>query len=247
MPKLADLKIRIFSDGADLPTIKAMYGMPWIKGFTTNPTLMRKAGVADYKAFAEDVLRAVPDRPVCFKVFADEFDDMEAQALEIHSWGPNVVVKIPVTNTRREFAGPLIQRLSESGVHLNITAVLTLEQVRAVAEHLAFPTPAMVSVFAGRIADTGTDPVPVMRQALNILKSVPNVELLWASPREVLNIVQANEIGCHIVTATTDILQKLSLLGKDHDDYSLETVEMFYRDAVMAGYTLPVPKRATVS
>jgi len=238
MSKLSDLKIKIFADGADLARIKVMYAKSWIKGFTTNPTLMRKAGVSDYKAFAQQVLRAVPDRPVSFEVFADEFDEMEAQAMEINSWGPNVNVKIPVTNTKRQFAGPLIRRLSEAGVQLNITAVLTLDQVLAIAEHLAAKTPAIVSVFAGRIADTGTDPVPVMRQALTILKARPNPELLWASPRELLNIFQADAIGCHIITATNDILKKLSLVGKDLAGYSLETVEMFYKDAKAAGYTI---------
>jgi len=244
MTQLGGMKIKIFADGADLAGIKAMYAKPWIKGFTTNPTLMRKAGVADYKAFALEVLKAVPDKPVSFEVFADEFDEMEAQAMEINSWGPNVNVKIPVTNTKRQFAGPLIRRLSEAGVQLNITAVLTLDQVRAVTEHLAAKTPAIVSIFAGRIADTGTDPVPVMRQALTIMNAKPKAELLWASPRELLNIVQANEIGCHIITATNDILNKLSLLGKDHGDYSLETVEMFYKDASAAGYTISCAKRA---
>ena len=244
MTQLGGMKIKIFADGADLAGIKAMYAKPWIKGFTTNPTLMRTAGVADYKAFALEVLKAVPDRPVSFEVFADEFDEMEAQAMEINSWGPNVNVKIPVTNTKRQFAGPLIRRLSEAGVQLNITAVLTLDQVRAVTEHLAAKTPAIVSIFAGRIADTGTDPVPVMRQALTIMNAKPKAELLWASPRELLNIVQANEIGCHIITATNDILNKLSLLGKDHGDYSLETVEMFYKDASAAGYTISCAKRA---
>ena len=238
-----ELKVKIFADGADLTGIHAMYAKPWIKGFTTNPTLMRKAGVPDYKTFAQEVLRIVPDRPVSFEVFADEFDEMEAQALEINSWGPNVNVKIPVTNTKRQFAGPLIRHLSEAGVRINITAVLTLDQVQAICGHLSTKTPAIVSVFAGRIADTGTDPVPMMRQALAILKDKPKAELLWASPREVLNIVQANEKGCHIITATNDILNKLTLLGKNHEDYSLETVEMFYKDASVAGYTIPHVKR----
>ena len=242
MTKLADLSIKIFADGANLAEIRAMLANPWIKGFTTNPTLMRKAGVVDYTAFAQEVLRAVPDRPVSFKVFADDFGEMEAQAMEIHSWGPNVNVKIPVTNTKGQFPGRLIRHLSEVGVHLNITAVLTLDQVRAVADHLAAQTPAIGSVFAGRIADTGTDPVPVMRQALTILNGTPRAELLWASPRELLNIVQANEIGCHIITVTTNILNKLSLLGKDHGDYSRETVEMFHKDAAAAGYTIPCTK-----
>lgn len=239
MMRLADLGVEIFADGADLEAIKAMYAKPWIRGFTTNPTLMRKAGVADYRRFAESVLKAVPDRPVSFEVFADDFAEMERQAREIASWGPNVDVKIPVTNTRREFAGPLIQRLSRAGVQVNVTAVFTLEQVKAITASLAEETRAIVSVFAGRIADTGVDPVPVMREALKILQTRPGAKLLWASPRELLNIVQASEIGCHIVTVTSDLLAKLSLLGKDHEDYSLETVEMFHRDAATAGYTIP--------
>jgi transaldolase len=239
MAKLTDLKIKIFADGADLEGIRAMYAKPWIKGFTTNPTLMRKVGVADYKSFASEVLCEVPDRPVSFEVFADEFSEMEAQALEIASWGSNVNVKIPVTNTKRQFAGPLIRRLSEAGVQLNVTAVMTLEQVRAITDALAASTPAIISVFAGRIADTGVDPVPVMREALRIMQAKPKTELIWASPRELLNIIQADEVGCHIITATNDILNKLPLLGKDHDTYSLDTVQMFYRDARAAGYTIP--------
>jgi len=239
MPRLADLSMKVFADGADLAGIQAMSAKPWIKGFTTNPTLMRKAGVKDYKAFAFDVLKIVPDRPVSFEVFADEFDEMERQALEIASWGSNVNVKIPVTNTEGQFSGPLIQRLAGQGVQLNITAVMTVEQVRSIADHLAEETPAIVSVFAGRIADTGADPVPIMSEALKMLESKPKAELLWASPRELLNIIQANEIGCHIITATNDVLAKLPLLGKDHIEYSLETVQMFYRDASAAGYTIP--------
>jgi len=246
MPTLSDLKIKIFADGADLAGIMAMYAKSWIKGFTTNPTLMRKAGITDYKTFAHEVLKAVPDRPVSFEVFADEFDEMEAQAMEIASWGRNVNVKIPVTNTKRQFAGPLIHRLAKAGVQLNITAVMTPEQVRAIVDCLVTDTPAIISVFAGRVADTGTDPVPVMREALKLIQGMPKAELLWASPRELLNIVQANEMGCHIITATNDILNKLTVLGKDHGEYSLETVEMFYKDAVAAGYTIPSMKR-TVS
>jgi transaldolase len=238
MINLDDLGVKIFADGADLAGIKAMYAKPWIRGFTTNPTLMRKAGVVDYKSFAHEVLRAVPDRPVSFEVFADDFVEMERQAREIASWGPNVNVKIPVTTTRREFAGPVIQRLSRDGVQVNVTAVLTLEQVKAVTASVAEETPAIISVFAGRIADTGVDPVPVMREALKIMQARPKAELLWASPRELLNIVQASEIGCHIITVTNDTLGKLSLLGKDHEDYSLETVEMFHRDAATAGYAI---------
>jgi transaldolase len=239
MRQLDGMNIKIFADGAEVNGIKAMYANPWVRGFTTNPTLMRKAGVSDYKAFALDVLRVVPDRPVSFEVFADEFEEMERQAMEIASWGANVNVKIPVSNTKSQFSGALIHRLSKAGVQLNITAVMTLEQVRAIADVLVSDTPAIISVFAGRIADTGIDPVPVMRDALKLLQSKPKAELLWASPRELLNIVQANEIGCHIITATNDILNKLQLLGKDHSDYSLETVEMFHRDATAAGYTIP--------
>ncbi len=239
MPMLSDLRINIFADGADLAGIKAMSAEPWIRGITTNPTLMRKAGVTDYKAFALDVLNIVPDRPVSFEVFADDFDEMARQAMEIASWGPNVNVKIPVTNTRGQFAGPLIRQLALNGVQLNITAVMTLEQVRAISEYLVDETPAIVSVFAGRIADTGVDPMPIMREALKALGSKPKAQLLWASPRELLNIIQADEMGCHIITATNDILAKLPLLGKHHREYSLETVQMFYRDASAAGYTIP--------
>jgi transaldolase len=239
MQAASGLRVKIFADGADLSGIKAMYQQPWIAGFTTNPTLMRKAGVTDYKAFALEVLRVVPDRPVSFEVFADDFDAMEEQALEIASWGSNVNVKIPVTNTRREFAGPLIRRLSKRGVALNITAVFTAEQIQGIAENLSPQVPAIVSVFAGRIADTGTDPIPLMQDGLNILKARQKAELLWASPRELLNVVQADQIGCHIITVTHDILGKLSLLGKDLGDYSLDTVKMFYKDATAANFSIP--------
>lgn len=232
------LRVKLYADGADLGGIREMAARPWVRGFTTNPTLMRKAGVTDYAQFAREVLRAVPDRPVSFEVLADDFAEMERQALQIASWGPHVYAKIPVTNTRGDFAGPLIRRLARAGVQVNVTAVLTLRQVKAVAEHLAAATPASVSVFAGRIADTGVDPEPVMAEALNILQARPRAELIWASPREVLNVVQADRIGCHIITLTADILAKLPLLGKDHERYSLETVQMFFRDAAAAGYTL---------
>jgi transaldolase len=250
MPATSDLRIKIFADGADFDGIMKMYANPLIKGFTTNPTLMRKAGVADYEAFARKLLAAVPDRPVSLEVFADDFDEMERQALAIGSWGKNVNVKIPVTNTKREFAGPLIRKLSAAGVAVNVTAVMTLDQVRQVTECLAPGTPAIVSVFAGRIADTGVDPVPIMAESVKILKSRPKAELIWASPRELLNIFQADAIGCHIITVTNDVLAKLSLVGKNHDDYSLETVQMFYRDASAAGYSIdtggvaPVTRRA---
>ena len=238
MNHVKNLKVKLFADGADLAGMTEMAANPLIRGFTTNPTLMRKAGIADYAAFAREVLAVIADRPVSFEVFADDFGEMEAQALEIASWSRNVNVKVPVTNTRGEFCGPLIERLSRAGVQLNVTAVLTLDQVRRVAERLAPETPAIVSVFAGRIADTGRDPVPLMTEAVRILKPKPKAELIWASPRELLNIFQADAVGCHIITATNDILKKLQLVGKDLDAYSLETVEMFYKDAKAAGYTI---------
>ena len=238
MTHLNALKVKLFADGADLAGIREMVANPIIKGFTTNPTLMRKAGVADYKSFALQVLGLVKDLPISFEVFDDDFAEMEKQAHEIASWGKNVNVKIPVTNTRGEFCGPLVERLSRGGVRLNVTAVMTVEQVRRVADRLTPDTPAIVSVFAGRIADTGRDPVPIMAEAVKVLKSRPKAELIWASPRELLNIFQADAIGCHIITATNDILKKLSLVGKDLDRYSLETVEMFYKDAQAAGYRI---------
>jgi len=238
MSPVDKLRVKIFADGADFDGIMKMYANPLIRGFTTNPTLMRKAGVADYEAYARKLLAAVPDRPVSLEVFADEFDEMERQALAIASWGRNVNVKIPVTNTRREFAGPLIRRLSTAGVALNVTAVFTLEQVKRVTDCLSADTPAIVSVFAGRIADAGIDPVPLMAEAVKILATKPKAELIWASPRELLNIIQADAVGCHIITVTHDILAKLGLIGKNQDDYSLETVQMFYRDAAAAGFSI---------
>ena len=238
MKTIADLKVKLFADGADLDGMKEMYMNPLIKGFTTNPTLMRKAGVQDYKAFAREVLEAIPDRPISFEVFADEFDAMENQAFEIASWGNNVNVKIPVTNTGNQFSGPLVERLSKAGVVLNVTAVMSLDQVRRITECLAPDTPAIISVFAGRIADTGRDPIPLMAEAVKIMRARPKAELIWASPRELLNVFHADSIGCHIITATNDILKKLSLVGKDLERYSLETVEMFYKDAQAAGYRI---------
>ena len=232
------LKVKLFADGADRAGMLEMYEKPYIRGFTTNPTLMKKAGISDYEGFAHEMLREIPDRPISFEVFADEFDEMERQALKIRTWGENVYVKIPVSNTRQQMSYGLIERLSGAGVHLNITAILTLEQVREVAAAVQNGPASVVSVFAGRIADTGFDPVPVMSEALEILRVAPQAELLWASPREVLNIYQADAIGCHIITATNDILRKLSLSGKDLAEYSLETVQMFYDDANRAGYTL---------
>lgn len=234
------LAIKLFADGADLAGIKEMAANPLIRGFTTNPTLMRKAGVSDYKAFALEVLKVVRDRPVSFEVFADDFSAMEKQALEIASWGQNINVKIPVTNTKGEFAGPLVTRLSEAGVQLNVTAVTTLDQVQAITDSLAHGTPAIISVFAGRIADTGRDPMPVMAEAVRVMGVRPKAELIWASPRELLNIFQADAVGCHIITATNDILKKLHLVGKDLPAYSLETVEMFHRDAQAAGYDIKI-------
>jgi transaldolase len=215
-----------------------MYRLPYIKGFTTNPTLMRKAGVADYREFARAVLAAIPDRPISFEVFSDDFDEMASQALEIASWGSNVNVKVPVTNTRGEFAGPLISRLSRDGVFLNVTALMTVDQVRRVVEALQGNAPAFVSVFAGRIADTGRDPMPLMAEAVSVVNTRPRTELIWASPRELLNVMQADAVGCHIITATNDILKKLDGVGKDLDRFSLETVEMFRRDAMAAGFTI---------
>ena len=238
MSDTKNLKVKLFADGADLAGMKEMAANPMIKGFTTNPTLMRKAGIADYKGFARDVLAAIPDRPVSFEVFADDFATMETQALEIASWGKHVNVKIPVTNTKREFSGALVERLSKQGVQLNVTAVMTLDQVKRITERLAAETPAIISVFAGRIADTGCDPLPIMAESVKIMKAKPKAELIWASPRELLNIFQADSVGCHIITATNDILKKLSLVGKDLEHYSLETVQMFRRDALTAGFVL---------
>lgn len=238
MTTLAGLRVKLFADGADLATMLAMAKNPLIRGFTTNPTLMRKAGVDDYRTFASVVLDAIRDRPISFEVFSDEFDEMERQAREIAGWGANVYVKIPVTNTRGDSSTALIRRLAAEGVKLNITAVLTMEQVRAIAPCLAGGAPSCVSVFAGRIADTGVDPVPTMAAAVDTLRPLGNVELIWASPRELLNVFQADVIGCHIITATSDILQKLALVGKDLAGYSLDTVRMFRDDAVKAGYRL---------
>ena len=234
------LKVKLFADGADISGIQEMALNSRIAGFTTNPTLMRKAGVIDYKGFAKDVLKVVPNKPVSFEVFADDFPTMEKQAIEIASWGKNVNVKIPVTNTKGEFCGALIKRLSEAGVQVNVTALMTLDQVKRVTDALSPDTPAIISVFAGRIADTGRDPVPVMAKSVEIMKAKPKSELIWASPRELLNIFQAEEVGCHIITATNDILKKLDLFHKDLDVFSLETVEMFYKDAQAAGFNITV-------
>lgn len=238
MPSVDKLKVKLFSDGADLEGILKMYQDPKIQGFTTNPTLMRKAGITDYEAFGRKLLAAVPDRPVSLEVFADDLVNMGIQGKKIATWGPNVNVKIPVTTTKGEFTGPLIKSLSSEGVILNITALMTPKQVKEVAECLDPKTPAIISVFAGRVADTGVDPVPLMAECLEILKDTPKAELLWASPRELLNVFQADEVGCHIITATPDILAKLKLVGKDLDEYSLDTVKMFYTDATAAGFSI---------
>ena len=244
MSKVASLKIKIFADGADLDGIRKLATNPQIKGFTTNPTLMRKAGVTDYEPFGRAVLAAVPDRPVSLEVFADEFGEMIDQGRTIASWGGNANVKIPVSDTKGRFTGPVIESLAKSGVVLNVTAILTVEQVKQVASCLNPDVPAIVSVFAGRIADTGVDPVPLMVECREALKRNPKAELLWASPRELLNIFQADEIGCHIVTVTNDLLAKLALVGKDLTEYSLETVKMFYRDATAAGYLIRTNRAA---
>lgn len=247
MARIEDLRIKLFADGADLAGILAMYANPLIKGFTTNPTLMRKAGIADYEAFARELLAKVKDRPVSLEVFADDFEEMVAQARVIASWGRNVNVKIPVTDTAGRSAAPVISRLAREGVVLNVTAILTLDQVREVAAALSPDVPAIVSVFAGRIADTGVDPVPLMREAAAILRDRPRAELLWASPRELLNIFHADAVGCHIITATNDVLAKLALVGKDLAAYSRETVQMFHRDATAAGYKIAVPPARAVA
>ena len=235
---VSELKIKLFADGADKAQILQAQANPLIRGFTTNPTLMRAAGVKDYEAFAHEVLKVVTDRPISFEVFADEFCEMERQAHKIASWADNVYVKIPETNTRRESSIDMVRRLSHSGVKLNVTAILTLDQVRDTVAALAGGAPSVVSVFAGRIADTGLDPVPLMAAALEMVSRHDGIELLWASPRELLNIFQANDVGCHIITATDSVLSKLKVVGKNLDDYSLETVQMFYNDAAHSGYQL---------
>lgn len=236
MKAIDQLRTKIFADGADKVGMLEMYAKPYIRGFTTNPTLMRKSGITDYRAFAQDMLRCIPDRSISFEVFSDEMDEMEQQALEISSWGKNVHVKIPVTNTRQIPTYGVIRKLSSAGVKINVTAIMTLKQVTEVVDALSSGIPAYVSVFAGRIADTGRDPVPFMASAVEILKTRPELELIWASPRELLNIFQADAIGCHIITVTNDILKKLPLIGYDLEAFSLDTVKMFYRDARQAGF-----------
>jgi transaldolase len=234
---LDTLKVKIFADGADAPEMLEMYSKPFIKGLTTNPTLMRKAGISNYRAFAREILVQIRDKPLSLEVVSDDFAEMERQAFEISGWADNVYVKIPVTNTRGEASYALIRRLASRGVKLNVTAIMTLAQVREVVPALSPEVASFVSVFAGRIADTGVDPVPLMASAVQMLKACPKAELIWASPREVLNIFHADSIGCHVVTATHDILRKLPLVGYNLDEYSLDTVRMFYRDAVAAGFS----------
>jgi transaldolase len=235
---ISNLKVKIFADGADKAGMLEMYGKPYIKGLTTNPTLMRKAGITDYRAFANEILAEIKDKPLSFEVFSDDFAEMERQALEIASWGDNVFVKIPVTNTKQETCYALVKRLAAKKVKLNVTAIMTLTQVRDVLAVLELNVPSYVSVFAGRIADTGRDPVPLMAAAVEMLKVAPAAELIWASPRELLNIIQADTIGCQVITVTNDILKKLSLVGYDLDAYSLDTVKMFRDDAVAAAFRL---------
>lgn len=238
MTGIDQLKVKIFADGADKSGMLEMHAKPYIKGLTTNPTLMRKAGLTDYRAFAKDILQAITDKPISFEVFSDEFADMERQALEIAGWADNVYVKIPVTNTRREPSYDLVRSLAKRKIKLNVTAIMTLGQVRDVVAALDPKTPSYVSVFAGRIADTGRDPVPLMAAAVQLLGTNPKAELIWASPRELLNIFQADAIGCHVITVTNDILKKLSLVNYNLDDYSLDTVKMFYNDAFSAGFSI---------
>ena len=238
MKRVEDLKVQIFADGADKPGMLEMYAKPYIKGLTTNPTLMKKAGITDYRAFCKDILTHIKDKPLSFEVFSDDFAEMERQAMEIASWGDNVYVKIPVTNTKRETCYALVKTLGARGIKMNVTAIMTLTQVRDVVAALEPSVPSYVSVFAGRIADTGCDPLPMMAAAVEMLKIAPAAELIWASPRELLNIFQADDIGCQVITVTNDILKKLTLVGYGLEEYSLDTVTMFYADAAAVGYQL---------
>lgn len=236
--RVADLTVKIFADGADKTGMLEMASKSFIKGLTTNPTLMKKAGISNYKAFAQEILLEIKDKPISFEVFSDDFSEMEKQADEIAGWGENVYVKIPITNTKREGAYELIGRLASRNIKLNVTAIMTLDQVRGVVEKLNTKVPSYISVFAGRIADTGRDPIPFMTECVEVMKSNPLSELIWASPRELLNIFQADAIGCHVITVTNDVLKKLEIVGKNLDDYSLDTVKMFYHDAVSAGFSI---------
>lgn len=236
--KTADLTIKLFADGAVLADMKSAHEAKIVSGFTTNPSLMVKAGITDYEGFAKEVLAVIPDYPISFEVFSDDLESMEKEARIIGSWGSNVNIKIPVTNTQGESTIPLIRKLANEGIQLNVTAILTLEQVKQVAGALNPDVPAIVSVFAGRIADTGRDPMPIMKESASILESYPKAELLWASTRELYNIFQAQECGCKIITVTNDILKKLSMVGKDLNELSLDTVRMFYADAQKNGFRI---------
>lgn len=238
MKNFNNLNVKIFADGADKSEMIKMYKKDFVKGLTTNPTLMKKAGISDYKAFCLEILRLIKDKPISFEVFSDDFNEMERQAIEIASWGKNVYVKIPITNTKGDSSSHLLEKLVKKKVKVNVTAILTIDQVESVSNLLDENLPSYVSVFAGRIADTGIDPIPIMKEAISILKAKPASELIWASPREMLNIFQANEIGCHIITVTNDILKKMPLIGYDLNDYSLDTVKMFHEDALSAGFDL---------
>jgi transaldolase len=239
MRDVASFRVKIFADGADRASILELADNPWIRGFTTNPTLMRKAGITDYESFGKSLAHTIPERPFSFEVLSDDFDEMEQQALRIASWGENVYVKIPITDTRGRSSSALVKRLAEQGVKVNVTALMTLEQVDAVVPALRHGPPSCVSIFAGRVADTGRDPLPILCAALERIRAYPEIELIWASPRELFNIVQADAIGCHIITVTHDLLKKLSLLGRDLTEYSLDTVKMFVNDARAANFALP--------
>jgi len=238
MKKVKDLRVKIFADGADKPGMMEMNANPLIQGLTTNPTLMKKAGITDYRSFCKDILTTIKEKPLSFEVFSDDFYEMEQQAMQISSWGSNVYVKIPVTNTKKETCYALVKKLTAQGVKVNVTALMTLAQTRDVVAVLNPEVPSYVSIFAGRIADTGRDPLPLMAAAVEMLKVAPAAELIWASPRELLNIFQADDIGCQVITVTNDLIKKLSLVGYDLEDYSLDTVKMFYGDALAAGYDI---------
>jgi transaldolase len=241
MPDITSFRVKIFADGADRASILELSDNPWIKGFTTNPTLMRKAGITGYEAFGRSLAETIPGRPFSFEVLSDDFDEMEHQALRIASWGENVYVKIPITDTRGRSSSALVKRLAHQGVKVNVTALMTLDQVDAVVPSLRSGPPSCISIFAGRIADAGYDPLPILCGALQRIRAYPQIELIWASPRELFNIVQADTIGCHIITVTHDLLKKLPLLGRDLTEYSLDTVKMFVNDARAANFTLETP------
>jgi len=245
MADVASFRVKIFADGADRASILELADNPWIRGFTTNPTLMRKAGITDYEAFGRSLARAIPDRPFSFEVLSDDFDQMEQQAMQIATWGDNVYVKIPITDTRGRSAAPLVTRLAGQGVKVNVTALMTLEQVDTILPALRKGPASCISIFAGRVADTGCDPLPILCGALARIRAYPQMELIWASPRELFNIVQADEIGCHIITVTHDLLKKLPLLGRDLTEYSLDTVKMFVDDARAANFSLESPTPLT--